>query len=232
MHTLGPMLSRPGPKIVDKLDAVELVKVLMKHGANADVRLKRPILGRHHDSGDAQMGEGTTPLVRAFKNFDLPVIRALIEGGADATLTQRDYSTTVMTALSGGGARGAAPPSEATVLDLVTLFLDHGVDVDAFNQEGQTALHLAAGRGFNRVVQLLADRGATLDLKNRQGRTPLDIAAGTGAAAGPGGGPRGPGRGAPIGPRGGPGVGAGGGTPNPATATLLRQLIAARAAKP
>src|SRR5207237_6366021 len=33
MHTLGPMLSRPSPKLVDKIDAADIVKLLLTHGA-------------------------------------------------------------------------------------------------------------------------------------------------------------------------------------------------------
>ena len=100
MHTLGPMLSRPGPKFTDNLDAADLVVKLLDHDANPNVRLKRPIIGRHHDSGDAAMGEGTTPLIRATKNVDIPVIR-LLRGGADPSIPQKDYSTPMMVAIRG-----------------------------------------------------------------------------------------------------------------------------------
>ena len=72
MHTLGPMFSRPAPKLVDKLDAADVVKLLLAKGANPNARLKRPIIGRHHTpTGDASLGEGTTPLARAAKSNDL-----------------------------------------------------------------------------------------------------------------------------------------------------------------
>ena len=72
MHTLGPMLSRPAPKLVDKLDAADIVKLLLAKGANPNARLKRPIIGRHHTpTGDASLGEGATPLARAAKSNDL-----------------------------------------------------------------------------------------------------------------------------------------------------------------
>ena len=47
MHTLGPMLSRPSPKLVDSIDAAGLVRILLAHGADLNARLKRPIIGRH-----------------------------------------------------------------------------------------------------------------------------------------------------------------------------------------
>jgi ankyrin repeat protein len=169
MHTLAPMLSRPGPKVTDELDAAGLVKLLLEHGANPNVRLKRPIIGRHHDSGDASLGEGTTPLMRAAKTVDVPVMKLLLNGGADITSTQKDYSTTLMLSIAGG--RGAAA-SEATIIEAIKLCLERGVDVDAFNGNGQTAVHLAAARGLDRVVKFLAEKGATLDLKDKQRRTP------------------------------------------------------------
>src|SRR5712671_5679547 len=205
MHTLGPMLSRPGPKILDKLDAVDMVGKLIEHDANANVRLKRPIIGRHHDSGDATMGEGTTPLIRATKNVDIPVIKLLLEGGADPSITQKDYSSAAIVAIRAAGS------SEANTIEALKLFLDHGADVDAFNAAGQTALHVAAGRGSDAVVRFLASRGASLALKDKQAHTALDVA---GGVAGGGGG-RGGGRG------GGPPAAA-----HDSTVALLKQVIA------
>jgi len=77
--------------------------------------------------------------------------------------------------------------------------------VNAFNTNGQTILHNAAGRGSNAVIQYVAEKGARLDKKDKQGRTPLDIANGAGGV----------GRG-----------GARGGRGNESTAALLRELMA------
>ena len=59
------------------------------------------------------------------------------------------------------------------MLEAVTAAIQLGADVNATNQAGDTALHVAAGRGLNTVVQLLADRGAQLNAKNKRGLTPL-----------------------------------------------------------
>jgi ankyrin repeat protein len=202
MHTLGPMLSRPGPKVTDNLDAADLVVKLLDHDANPNVRLKRPIIGRHHDSGDATMGEGTTPLIRATKNVDVPVIRSLLQGGADPSIPQKDYSTPMMAAIR--GVAGTAV-SEAKTIEAIQLFLDHGADVDAFNASGQTALHIAAGRGADEVVRFLASHGAKLDLKDKQNHTPLETAQNGGGGV----------RGAPV-------------VSRQTTVSLLRQLMASR----
>src|SRR5205085_10682605 len=50
MHTMGPMLSRPSPKLVDRLDSADIVRLLLAKGANVNARLKRPIIGRDRKS--------------------------------------------------------------------------------------------------------------------------------------------------------------------------------------
>jgi ankyrin repeat protein len=91
----------------------------------------------------------------------------------------------------GDGIRIVVPTAEGAVA-ACKLLLDRGVDVDAFNNAGNTALHAAVTRG-DPVVAFLASRGATLTLKNKAGVTPLDIAKGNSGRSGRGGG-----RGAPV----------------------------------
>ena len=67
------------------------------------------------------------------------------------------------------------------MLEAVTLLVEHGVDVNAFNANGQTILHNAAQRGQNSVIEYVAQKGAKLDRRDKQGRTALDIALGAGS---------------------------------------------------
>ena len=46
------------------------------------------------------------------------------------------------------------------------------------NSRGETALHGAADRGADTIVQFLVERGAELNVKSKQGFTPLDVAMG------------------------------------------------------
>jgi ankyrin repeat protein len=208
MRAPANMLTRPEPKLHDQLDALGLVRVLLAHGANPNIQLKKPIIGRHQNLvGDAALTEGATALARAAKTADIPVMQALIEGGADATLALANRTTTAIIA-SGGNA------PEPKVLEAVTLLVEHGVDVNAFNANGQTILHNAAQRGQNTVIEYVARKGAKLDRRDKQGRTPLDIALGAG------GGQRRQGRaqGAPV--------------VNEKTAALLRELTAQKKITP
>jgi hypothetical protein len=91
------------------------------------------------------------------------------------------------------------------------------VDVNAFNTNGQTIVHSAAGRGANAIIQYAFEKGARLDKKDKQGRTPLDIASGAGGGGGRGGG--------------GAGARGGGGRGNESTAALLRELMAKNGSK-
>jgi len=179
MRAPAGMMTRPNPKLSAEIDAGEMVRILLANGANPNVRLKKPIIGRHNNLiGDTSLGEGTTALMRAAKGNDLAVMRTLLDGGADPTLTLKDRTTTAMI---------------ATSLDGIKLLVERGVDVNAFNTSGQTILHNAAGRGSNAIIQYLAEKGARLDQKDKQGRTALDIASGGGGGGrgGRGGGGRG-----------------------------------------
>ncbi len=65
---------------------------------------------------------------------------------------------------------------ERMMLDAVTIAAEQGSDVNVANAEGNTALHAAAGRGFDSVVEYLVAQGARLDVRNAGGRTPLALA--------------------------------------------------------
>ena len=51
-------------------------------------------------------------------------------------------------------------------------------DVNFVSDVGETAMHAAAYRGANSVVQYLFDNGAELDVVAKDGRTPLRVADG------------------------------------------------------
>jgi ankyrin repeat protein len=112
-------------------------------------------------------------------------MRVLTANGGDPRFAMKNGTTMVMAPLGGGADRrsrvGATlfqDPAEtdSRILAATLVAADLGVDINAANEAGDTALHLAASRRINSVVQLLVERGATLDLKNKQGQTPLALA--------------------------------------------------------
>ena len=57
------------------------------------------------------------------------------------------------------------------------LALAEHADVNVRNKEGQAPLHLAAERGYVRVIELLIERGADVDARDNGGNTLLHYAA-------------------------------------------------------
>jgi ankyrin repeat protein len=198
MNTIQTVWGRPMPLLEDSVDPVGMVRSLLAHGADPNVQLKRPIIGRHtRNTGDPSLSQGTTALTRAAKSGDARLMKVLLDGGANPHLTQADLTTVAMIAASGGGQRvypGSAsvsvPATEGDSLAAITLAAEAGVDLDAFNVNGDTAIHRAAARGADSIVAYLAERGARLDQKDRRGRTPLDVALGVGGGGGRGGPPQ------------------------------------------
>ena len=130
---------------------------------------------------------GGTPLYRAVRAVDLAAVKLLVERGAKPGLAIKDGSTPVMAAAGLGAPRGG--DEEVTEagdrndpVDVLKVLVGKGADVNAVNDAGMTALHYAAQRGSDRIIQYLAEQGAKFDVKNKQGRTPADFARGRTAA--------------------------------------------------
>ncbi len=212
MSTLGEIYGRPGRKSTDKLTAVDLLPILLAHGADPNTALKSVTLTRAHTPGEPSLGEGTTPLMRAAKNGDVAAMRVLIAHGANAGLKQKNGTTALMLAAGVGRGTGVFAKdyaTEAQLLAAVTYLFelgpDAGVDINAANDSGQTALHIAA-QASDGIVKYLAEHGANLDAKDKQDRTALDVAMGKGVRARIGG----------------------ESTVRESTAALLRQLMSSR----
>ncbi|KAK1759647.1 ankyrin repeat domain-containing protein 50 [Echria macrotheca] len=63
---------------------------------------------------------------------------------------------------------------------VVEWLLDSGVDIETADEEGRTALGLAACNGHQDTVRLLVDKGANIEAVDKVGRTALGLAAGSG----------------------------------------------------
>jgi ankyrin repeat protein len=205
MNTLGEVYGRPGRRSTSKVSALDLMGILLAHGADPNAQLKANTIQRAHTPGEPLLGAMTTPLMRAAKTGDFAAIKLLLDHGADPGLTQRNHTTTLMFAAGLGRGTGVFTKDIGTDRDLlqgVKLLVEHGVDVNAFNDNGQTAMHFAA-QVSDDIVRYLAAHGAKLDPRDKAGHTPIDLALGIGVR-GRAGGP------APV---------------RQGTAALLRQLI-------
>jgi ankyrin repeat protein len=186
LNTFADTPGRPTPEPSGTLDAVGIVKALLEHGANANAILNAPILVRVHDRGDGTLGAGATPLMRAAKKGDVEMMRTLLAHGANPKLRTKAGTETLMFAsgLGGAGRFTAFEDKQATEADFIeaaTLCLERGADINAINENGQTALHLAVTVRSESFIAFLIERGARVDIKDKQGRTPIDVANGAGA---------------------------------------------------
>jgi ankyrin repeat protein len=160
---------------------VELAKVLLSRGANpnATVLKATPMRRNSIDVYIHASLVGATPMVLAAKYADVEMIRILAAGGSKLETPGRDGASPLIVAVNANrqgqpGDLGAVP--EPGALEAVKALLDLGSNVNAVNRTGDTALHVATTKGFNKIVQLLVQRGAKLDTKNDRGQTPLAIA--------------------------------------------------------
>jgi uncharacterized protein len=188
-HTM-PESNRPSPKEIDNdLTSFDVIQSLVAHGANVNAQLKQqqPYRTKLDRGDDTMLGAGTTPLVRAGKAADVAVVKFLLEKGADPKLAGRGGITALMAAAGVGTKEEDTTgrhKTPAEMIETIRLLLAAGLDINAVENTGRTALHGAALQGFDPVVQFLVDQGAKLDIKDRNGRTPLDLAMGLAGNAG------------------------------------------------
>jgi ankyrin repeat protein len=179
MHTLEWLFSRPVPKASGELDSPDIVARLLDRGANVNARLTgRPFILHHNATGNRTLTEGSTAFMKAATTSDLVLAKVLLERGADPNIRTKNNTTAVMAAAGLNWVDISSLGTENDSIDIIGLCLDRGADINAVNDLGETAMHGAAQRGADKVVQFLFDRGAKLDIRNNKGRTPLDEAAG------------------------------------------------------
>ena len=175
-HNAG--FNLPGPVQTGNLDPLDLVRQLVQRGANVNARTtKEPRDGNRNMLNRI----GSTPFLMAAKNDDIPLMRVLLDVGADPSLKTNRGTTALMVAAGVGiWAPGENPGTHEEALAAMKLALEVGggavndVDID-----GETALHGAVYRGGNvAAIQFLIEKGAKLDAVNKKGWTPLTAADG------------------------------------------------------
>src|ERR1700674_1661744 len=101
---------------------------------------------------------GATPFLLAAKAADIELMYVLLAHGADPMLGSQNNTTALMAAAGLAYCCAQDRASESEVLTAVKLLVELGADVNAVNDLNETALHGAAYRGANTVVQFLLDK--------------------------------------------------------------------------
>jgi uncharacterized protein len=161
-----------------------LVRTLLAHGASSTLPLKDWTPTRRQSSDFHFEPElvGATPFWLAARYTQPAVMKLLIERGADPLFVHRSdrvvdgrggkayehqsqATTALMAAVGMGGGGNAWVPvdraqREALALETVTLAVGYGIDVNAANVDGRTALDAAKALKFERVAAYLVTKGA------------------------------------------------------------------------
>ena len=183
---------------------VSLVRALIAHGADPNTRLIKgtPVRRWSHDFAFMARWVGATPFWLAATFLEVDMMRVLADAGADPRLASSNGTTPLMAAAGLGYSRGGGSAfiknrrdfssynpvasaelgsripaaEEQRALEVVSLAIELGADVNAANDGGDTALHAAASQGMNTVIELLMDRGGDVNAENRRGQTPVALA--------------------------------------------------------
>jgi len=156
-----------------------MVSALLAHGADPNAPLKTwtPTRRSSRDLNFAPELVGSTPFWLAARFNEPDVMRLLLKHGANAAVVHQGHyhneepveprtqvTNAVMAATGMGGGvawvQADRAQREALMLDSVRLAADQGVDVNAENSDGRTALDAARALKFERVAAFLIERGA------------------------------------------------------------------------
>jgi ankyrin repeat protein len=160
----------------------KMVGALLAHGANANAPLLAwtPTRRSSDDWNFAPELVGATPFWLAARFTEPGVMRLLLKHGADPLFVHHgdrmvegrgeafqhrlDVTTALMAATGMGGGRAWVPmpqkERQAATLEAVTLAVELGVDVNAANSDGRTALDGAQTLKYDSVVAFLKEHGA------------------------------------------------------------------------
>ena len=157
---------------------VETARVLLKHGADIEVRddVDANLLELAARTGQVEFAQvvlehgadanstdflGCTPLYWASQAGELGVARRLLSHGAVVTARCKDNQT---------------PLHIAKEEEVVRLLLDHGADANALDIDNRTPLHRASELGRVGAARVLLENGADANARDAKNATPLHLA--------------------------------------------------------
>jgi ankyrin repeat protein len=132
----GAMSALPS---MDKHTGYDVAKLLLERGANPNIQLKRrpPYRNVPNDrGGDTILSVGATPLLRAARAGDTPIVKLLLEHGALVDLPSNNGDTPLMAAAGvdfGLRVTRGRNRTEEGVLSTMQVLVDAGADVNARN---------------------------------------------------------------------------------------------------
>ena len=167
----------PTPQGSGALGSLGFARALVERGADVNLRLE------NGSGGAARVHtKGATPFLMASETCDVPLMKLLIELGADPEIPNVQGCKPILAA---AGVGVFAPGEEAGLIDsaleAVVYLLELGADINSVDKSGETVMHGAAYKCAPEMIRLLDERGANIGVwntKNKSGWTPLMIAQG------------------------------------------------------
>ena len=166
------------------------LRALLAAGADPDARMDRPKrfteafeVGVFASPGAGRLTQiGSTPFMVAAKTVDVEAMRILAEAGADPFATTDDGATALILA-AGLGKRAAQDITyydwdQHRAIEAVRFALELGLDINAANEWGATALHAATYHAADDLIRFLVENGADLNAPDWEEQTPLRLARG------------------------------------------------------
>ena len=142
---------------------VDAMKMLVSYGADPNIRTMKP-------AGRPRTGDGGRESTE-----DVSGLAPIPVGGPAVTPLQAVAGVGYGEGFAANSHRFAPIGMMAAVKYLVE---EVGVDVNAVDHEGNTALHHAAARGDNEMIKYLVSKGANVKAVNREGNNIADMANG------------------------------------------------------
>ncbi len=160
---------------------LDLVQALLAKGADPNALIRHGTPGRRL-SADYNLRFqmiGANAFWLAARFGETAIMRILADHGASAAAVPKDGTTVLKAAM--GFVRGLTEnrrgrygvpavehsEEERVTLEAARMAVRMGVEVNAVDAAGETALHDAARQRFNSVIQFLADSGANVNVRNR-----------------------------------------------------------------
>jgi ankyrin repeat protein len=190
----APKSFYPQPDIrQERVSHLDLMKALIAKGADPNARLTKQLwyttYGFDLDSLDPT---GASPFWRAAQAGDVDAMRLLVASGADPKISATDGVTPLL-ALAGDGFHGndaiVVPGGRMPAMRYLVEELK--ADVNAVDEKGgaatsilhqntraYSAVHAAAARGDNEMIEYLVSNGARVDFVGKNGLTAADMANG------------------------------------------------------
>jgi ankyrin repeat protein len=168
------------------MDHFDFIKLLLDHGANVNARICGVKSTAEECIGDSTetrtnftmqwlFEDGATPFLRAAQSGDVPLMKLLLEHGANPKIYTAHNVTPLATAAGIGWVEGVTFEwSPEQTFEAVKMCLDLGIDPNVQDDEGRAALHGAAHKGRTDVIQALVDHGARLDLHDMGSRDSIN----------------------------------------------------------